>query len=484
WASGALAYTFTLQADESCQFDFVCHLHANHWKMKWQKPPQPNTSVNKAQQDYIKHWKQNQKIQLDLPDQRFVDAFFAQINFLYMFTVYNQPRISPISYPLWWLRDGSYAITALDKGGYHDFAEHAVRGAAHRDAFGGFGAEGDGPGEGIWMLSEHYLLIGSLDFLRDVYPDIERKADLLIKMLHTEVPITGVTEIRTPQMMLAPDSDLMCLPADDGMIMGRMDGHFPIVWVNAFAYFGLRRAAMCAALMGQDGSRFNEAATELQKTMNRRAPELFGKNDRDPNSAFWPTGWASRDSEVIKRGFENFWNTVRCPDGVYTREPMWTYFEAGQAHNYLLLGQVDRTWITIEHFLTEQIAPGLYTYSEGNNDENSSLQWQRTRGWDRIHYVTPHGWTAAEFFLLLRDCLAREEGDKLIIGSGIPAAWLTKAFSVRNLPTHFGSLSFSYQPDGQRLEVEVERQPAGGVQVAFPADLHINVSTVSQPEQA
>ncbi|MBZ0297132.1 MAG: hypothetical protein K8L99_31525 [Anaerolineae bacterium] len=469
WASGALAYDVALQPGESHQFDFVCHVHANHPKLKWLKPPQKNTSVDQQQRNFVEHWQQNQKIQLDLPDKRFENAFFAQINFLNMFTVYNQPRISPISYPLWWLRDGSYAIIALDKGGYHDFAERAVRGAAHRDAFGGFGAEGDGPSESIWMLSEHYLLTRSQDYLRDVYPDIERKADLLIRMIQTDVAITGTTEIRTPQMMLAPDSDLMCLPADDGMIMGRMDGHFPIMWINAFAYLGLKRAAFCAAELGLDGSRFEDAAKQLRKTMKRRAPELFNKNDRDTNSAFWPTNWASRDDENIQRGFEQFWNEVRCPQGVYTREPLWTYFEAGQAHNYLLLGQPERTWTTIEHFLTEQIAPGLYTYSEGDGDENSSLQWQRTRGWDQIRYVTPHGWTAAEVFLLLRDCLAREEDNKLIIGSGIPETWLTKSFSVRNLPTYFGNLSFHYEPDNNKLEVELERRPSGGIQVEFPA---------------
>ena len=474
WASGALAYNVSLQPSETKQFDFVCHLHVNNSKLKWLKPP-TDLSVDNAQAAFVDRWQAGQKIRLNLPDQRFSDAFFAQINFLNMFTVYNQPRISPISYPLWWLRDGSYAIVALDKGGYHDFADRAVRGAAHRDAFGGFGAEGDGPSESIWMLSEHYLLSGSLEYLSDVYSDIERKGNLLIKMLHTDMPIMGTTEIRTPQMMLSPESDLMCLPADDGMIMGRMDGHFPIMWINAFAYFGLKRAAMCAKVLGKDGSRFEQEANELQKTLVRRTPELFSSNDRNPNSAFWPTGWASRDDGNIQRGFQRFWDEVRCPNGVYTRDPMWTYFEAGQAHNYLILGQPERTWITLEHFLTQHIAPGLYTYSEGDSDENSSLQWQRTRGWDHIRYVTPHGWTAAELFLLLRDCLAREEGDTMIIGSGIPASWLDKPFSIENLPTYFGSLSFSYDPSGKVLSVQVERLPAGGVQAALPGiNLRVN----------
>jgi hypothetical protein len=473
WASGALAYELTLQPGESHQLDFVCHVHANQSKLNWLKAPN-GVSVNQQQADFAQRWQQSTTIRLKVPDKRFHDAFFAQLSHLYMFTVYDEPRITPVSYPLWWLRDGVYVVVALDKAGYHDFAERSIFRVADRDAFGGFGAEGDGPSEGIWMLSEHYLLTRSQAYLQKAWPHIERKADLLIQMLNTDVPILRSSEFRTPQMLLNPESDVMCLPTDDGLIMGRMDGHFPIMWINGFAHFGLRRAALCAEALGVDGSHFSQAADELLATLQRRTPELFGKNDRDPNSAFWPTGWASRDDEHIVRGFDHFWDTVRCPNGQYTREPMWTYFEAGQAHNYLLLGQKDRALTTVEHFLTEHIAPGLYTYSEGDGDENSSLQWQRTRGWDRIRYVTPHGWTASEVFLLLRDCLAREEDDTLIIGSGIPQGWLSEAFSVQNMPTYFGTLSFSYNPEGQTLDVQIENAPAGGVQVEFPASVILN----------
>ncbi len=477
WASGALAYTITLAPGQSRQFDFVFHIHANHPKLVWLKPPEQTPSLDQRQHAFVERWQTDLSIRLDLPDVRFADGFFAQLLHLAMFTVADEPRISPVSYPLWWLRDGAYVVTALDKGGFHDFAERAVKRVAHRDAFGGFGAEGDAPGQGIWMLSEHYLLTRSLDFLREVYPHIERKADLLIQMLHTPVPIKKHVEFRTAEMMIAPESDLMCLPADDGLIVGRMDHHFPLLWINGFAYLGLTRAAFCAEALGLDGTRFAQAAEQLLKTLNRRTPELFGKDDRDPNSALWPTGWASRDDQAIQHGFEEFWNTVRCPDGEYTREPLWTYFEAGQAHNYLLLGQRERAWPAIENFLTTHTAPGLYTYFEGSCDENSSLLWQRTRGWDHIRYVTPHGWTAAELFSLLRDCLAREEGGQLIIGSGIPAAWMNSPFSVQDLPTYFGKLSFSYNPADQTAKVKIDRLPPQGIRADFITRVDLEVTS-------
>ena len=472
WASGALEYRLILNKGETRQLDFVAHVQANHPKFKWLKSPEKNESIDSKQATFVARWKSESTIQLNLPDQRFSDAFHAQLTHLSMFTVADEPRISPVSYPIWWLRDGAYVVTALDKGGYHNFAERAVKKVKHRDAFGGFGSEGDGPGQGIWMLSEHYLLTGSLDFLREVYPDIERKAERLIQMIYTEVPIKQHTEFCIPQMMLNPETDLMCLPAQDGLIMGRMDLAFRAYWPSGFGYLGLRRAASCAAALGLDASRFDLEADRLQKAMIRKAPELFGRDPRDINSAFWPAGWASRSDQAIQKGFEDFWNTTRCPNGTYTREPLWTYFEAGQAHNYLLLGQRDRVELTVEQFLANHTAPGLYTYSEGKDDENSALLWQRTRGWDIIKYVTPHGWTAAELFLLLRDCLAREDGDKLIIGSGIPKMWMEKPFAVENMPTHFGKLSFKYEPAGKKLTVQIERMPKEGIQVEFPAPVN------------
>jgi hypothetical protein len=254
-----------------------------------------------------------------------------------------------------------------------------------------------------------------------------------------------------------------------------MDHHLPVFWINAFSYLALRRAAMATAALGLPETWYAAEAEELRKAMVAKAKTDFGKNDRDPNSAFWPTGWADPKDPVIAAGMEKFWNETRFPGGRHAPEPLWTYFEAGQAHNYLLMGRRDRAWISIEMFLSLHTAPGLYTYSEGHEDENSCLQWQRTRGWDKIRFVTPHGWTAAELFLLLRDCLAREVDDALVIGSGIPETWLAQPFSATNLPTYFGRASFAYEPAQKVLKVAVERRPTGGVRSELPAPVEIRM---------
>ena len=81
--------------------------------------------------------------------------------------------------------------------------------------------------------------------------------------------------------------------------------------------------------------------------------------------------------------------------------------------------------------------------------------------------------TSAEVFLLLRDCLVREDGESLLLGSGVPEAWMTEPFSATGLPTHFGKVSFSYEPSSSVCRVAVERPPSDGVISRFPGNVRI-----------
>jgi len=463
WVSGALEYKLTLEPGEKKELFFICHVQAGHWMLNWlpplEKPSKPAREFFEEEElKYKTFWTDRLSFDIKTPDARFTNAIYSQITHLYMFTVHNLPRISSISYPLWWLRDGSYAVTALDKAGLHEMSRDACLYVKDKTCFGGFGSEADGPGQMIWIMSEHYLLTKDESFLREMWPTIEKCADFIEKMITATGPVKTFTEHMTPYLVMEPNMDIPCIASKDGLIMGRMDNHFALIWVNLFSWFGLTRSAICASALGLDeeAKKYQALADKLSSAIERKSKEVFGENDRDVNIAYWPSGWAKRDDAFINSKFDEFWNTVRCPDGKHSPEPLWTYFEAGQAHNNLLRGRRDLSWVSIEHFLTNHTAPGLYSYHEGECDENSSLQWQRLRGWDEIRYVTPHGWTAAELFHLLRDCLIREEDEGLVIGSGIPESWLSSDFSVKNIPTYFGKASFCYSPKDKTLTVKTE----------------------------
>jgi hypothetical protein len=59
-----------------------------------------------------------------------------------------------------------------------------------------------------------------------------------------------------------------------------------------------------------------------------------------------------------------------------------------------------------------------------------------------------HIWASAEWVILLRNCFVREEGNGLVLCSGIPARWLTagETISFGPAPTAFGTLSLQLAP--------------------------------------
>ena len=66
-----------------------------------------------------------------------------------------------------------------------------------------------------------------------------------------------------------------------------------------------------------------------------------------------------------------------------------------------------------------------------------------------------HVWAAAEWLLYLRNAFVREEQDRLVLGGGIPPAWLAgeTPCSFGPTPTPCGDVSINIRPSGGRVEV-------------------------------
>jgi len=158
--------------------------------------------------------------------------------------------------------------------------------------------------------------------------------------------------------------------------------------------------------------------------------------------------------------------------------PSWTYFNLAEAHQWLPLGQPAKVWNDLRWFWNNQTSPGLYTWWEGSGEENTFHRWEQARGWVTPPHVTPHYWTAAEMLLLQLDMLAYvEPGDGkpvLVIGAGVPAAWLDKAVSVEDLPTRLGKVDWSWEKG--KLTVKL-RDFKGEVRLgpAFPSSTKLKL---------
>ena len=96
----------------------------------------------------------------------------------------------------------------------------------------------------------------------------------------------------------------------------------------------------------------------------------------------------------------------------------------------MLAGSREAGFGTINLHLAHEQMRGWYALDEGGG--SGSGTWYRTRtNWphskerpgDNHAVAMPHGWAIAEFWLLLRDSIAFEDGDSLVVFGGVPPEW-------------------------------------------------------------
>ncbi|MES2996657.1 MAG: hypothetical protein V4733_07590 [Verrucomicrobiota bacterium] len=80
-----------------------------------------------------------------------------------------------------------------------------------------------------------------------------------------------------------------------------------------------------------------------------------------------------------------------------------------------------------------------------------------------------HGWAAAEWIMMIRNCFVREEDDELIIGSGIPGEWIEETRTARFGPsqTPWGPVNVSVSARQVRIDANWRGNPPA-VTVAVP----------------
>ena len=420
-------------------------------------------------------------IELNLPDPKFTNSLQAQVAHLMMGLVGAETRPGdPNNYPLNWLRDGAYAIVALARAGQAGVAKQLCRPIAEHDFFGGFGSEADGPGLAIWALEEVAAEAREPEFDRWLWPHVRRKAELILEMRAATEPLRRpyVGPI-VPLHTNRTDLDLVCDPAKDGLISGRMDWHRPILFVNAASYRGLRDAAELAGRLGKDSDAqdWRDRAAELKQAWAKAFHSAEADDERTFICGLYPT-WVVSDQEVYQKKLAERRARSHDREDRLNEKPLWTYFNIAQAHQWLVLDRPDKAWNDLSWFWDNQASPGLFTWWEGKGEENTLHRWELARGWVAPPHVTPHYWTAAEMLLLQLDMLAYldESGDEpaLVIGAGIPKEWLGVAMEAKGLATRLGKVDWEWRKGRMTVRLRGEKC-AVKLGPAFPADTPVKV---------
>ena len=156
------------------------------------------------------------------------------------------------------------------------------------------------------------------------------------------------------------------------------------------------------------------------------------------------------------------------------------------AHQGLLAGSRPAGYQTVDLHLDHPQMRDWYAFDEGGQSGSGGWYHLRT-SWmhsktepDQNRAVAmPHGWAIAEVWLLMRDCLVYEQGDRLVLLAGVSPDWLRddKGMRIQNLPTYFGSLDMDWKTTetGAILELSDRVHPPDGFVLRLPTLMQAQV---------
>jgi hypothetical protein len=193
--------------------------------------------------------------------------------------------------------------------------------------------------------------------------------------------------------------------------------------------------------------------------------------DFDPTStaiALDPGGEGARlPAAALARTFERYWQEFEGRRRGETKAEAYTAYEVRNAPALVLLGQKQRAVELLQWLIDDQRPPPWHQWPEvSTRDPRAS----------RFLGDLPHGWIASSFVRSVRRMLAYERADDgaLVLGAGVPAAWVREApgIRVRGLPTHAGPLDYTMCAEGEgRVRVTLGghiRFPSAGIVVESP----------------
>ncbi|MFL6673570.1 MAG: hypothetical protein ACJ8LG_09790, partial [Massilia sp.] len=254
-------------------------------------------------------------------------------------------------------------------------------------------------------------------------------------------------------------------------------------WDDFWGLRGYRDAAMLAAALGKrgeaaafkaQGDQFERellaslvlASSQHQVGYLSGAAELGDFDATSTTIALSPGGLQQRLPQDLLHGtFERYWaGFVERRTGAREWKD-YTPYELRNVAAFIRLGWRERAHELLGFFMNDR-RPRAWN------------QWAEVVGRlerePRFVGDMPHGWISSDFIRSALDLFAyeRESDHALVVGDGIPAAWLAgHGVAVGGLRTPYGPLSYGMKQQGATVVVELEdglRVPPGGIVLRAP----------------
>jgi hypothetical protein len=419
-------------------------------------------------------------------------------NLAYILINRDGPAIQPgsRSYERSWIRDGSLTSAALLRLGHasevREFAEWYApfqypsgkvpccvdrRGADPVP-------ENDSHGELVYLVAEYARHTGDRAFMERMWPHVRAATAYIDSLRHTRMTPEYQAGEKRVYYGLLPESI-----SHEGYSAKPVHSY----WDDFFALRGLKDAAWIAAeLHRPEAAAYARIRDDFQRDLvaSFRATMALHNIDflagsvelGDFDATSTTVGVAPGDAAAalphpaLERTFERYWSEfVARRDGTKAWEA-YTPYELRTVGTMVRLGQKDRAHALLGWFLTGQRPPAWNAWAE--------VVWHDPLATKFVGDL-PHGWVGSDFIRSVLDFFAYERADDgaLVVGAGIPAAWVTEApgVAVRGLSTHYGPLTFSMRAAGNEVRVRFEpglRTPPGGIVLRSPLDRRIRSATV------
>ncbi len=350
----------------------------------------------------------------------------------------------PYTYKRFWFRDAVFIINALMSVGLVKRASRAIDCFFHRQTARGYfrsqEGEWDSNGEVLWLLDRYRRFTGQPT--PEAWHDpIERAAHWIDRKCLSDSP-------QTPHAGLLPAG----FSAEH---LGPNDYYY---WDDFWSVAGLRAAA--AMLEDNDGdaaARCLRSAQRLESAIDRSLESCFERLGRPAMPAAPYRRLDAGAVGSIVAGYPLQLQAAQdsrlldCVDYLLDKCFVGGAFFQDMIHS----GQ--NVYLTLE-LAQVLLRAGDSRYLE-LMDAVAELASDTGQWPEAIHPQTRggcmgdghHVWASAEWVLMLRSCFLREEGDALILASGIPERWLQsgEVLSFGPALTVFGSVSVRLEPAGE-----------------------------------
>jgi len=415
------------------------------------------------------------RFRVKLPDRRWAEAMTAIAGHAAMCLNEGAPDVAVVNYNVF-NRDGVYVANIMQKSALFELAEQSLSYFLSHPFNGRVYPEADNPGQILWSLAEQWRFTRDQKWLDRVYPSVRQLAAMIEYYRTTPGPHWVSATSLDFGNVVAPEQRQELEP-------GKCDGYNP-AYTEAFDIAGLRGAATLAEAHGasEQAAGWNELAERLLRSYDAKFGSALPKG-YGSYCVLWPCRLYPLGSGKAHEQFKGFGEQ---------HSDSWRYFPLATAHQSLLTGNREAGYATVHNHLQEEQMRGWYLLDEGGGSGSGGWDKVRTK-WPRSvdragdgndSVAMPHGWAIAELWLLMRDCLLFEDENRLILLPGIAPEWFRHPAGIvfENLQTHFGSLSFSWKPDGNRATLHISGSctPADGFTLRLAPSVAVRMLTGGQ----